>query len=145
MASIAHPARKPGPLARARRWASGFKERDTWVAYAFLLPWFVGFVVFIAGPMVASLILSFTDYSVIEKTSWVGTQNYHDLVHDPKVVTAMRNSFVYTLMAVPLEMVTKPPSISAPKGPETVPPGRITIWSTGNVNRAVPGPMDLTA
>ena len=106
MASIAHPTRKPGPLARARRWASGFKERDTWVAYGFLLPWFIGFIVFIAGPMVASLVLSFTDYSVIQETNWVGTQNYHDLVHDPKVVTAMRNSFVFTLMAVPLEMVS---------------------------------------
>jgi len=106
VASIAHPVRKPGPLARARRWASGFKERDTWVAYGFILPWFIGFAIFIAGPMVASFVLSFTDYSVIEKTSWVGSQNYHDLVHDPKVVTAMKNTFIFTVMAVPLEMVS---------------------------------------
>lgn len=105
MASVAHAAQRPGPLKRARFWASGFKERDTWVAYAFLLPWFIGFAIFIAGPMIASLILSFTDYSVIEKTHWVGTQNYHDLVHDPKVTTALKNSFVFALMSVPLHMV----------------------------------------
>jgi multiple sugar transport system permease protein len=104
VASIAHTAQPPGPLARVRRWASGFKERDTWVAYAFILPWFFGFAVFIAGPMIASAILSFTDYSVIEKTNWVGTQNYHDLIHDPKVAIAMKNSLTFAVMSVPLEM-----------------------------------------
>ena len=106
MASIAPTAQKPGPLTRARFWASGFKERDTWVAYGFLLPWFIGFTIFIAGPMIASLVLSFTDYSVIQATNWVGTQNYHDLIHDPKVSKAMMNSLVFTLMSVPLEIVT---------------------------------------
>ena len=106
MASIAPTAQKPGPLTRARFWASGFKERDTWVAYGFLLPWFIGFTIFIAGPMIASLVLSFTDYSVIQATNWVGTQNYHDLIHDPKVSKAMMNSLVYTLMSEPLEILT---------------------------------------
>jgi multiple sugar transport system permease protein len=105
VASIAQAARKPGPLARARFWAAGFKERDTWVAYGFLLPWFVGFAIFIAGPMVASLIISFTDYSVIEETKWVGTQNYHDLVDDPQVTTALKNTFIYTVLSVPLHMI----------------------------------------
>jgi multiple sugar transport system permease protein len=105
VASIAQAAPKPGPLKRARFWAAGFKERDTWVAYGFLLPWFIGFAIFIAGPMIASLILSFTDYSVIETTHWVGTQNYHDLVHDPKVGTALKNSFIFTLLSVPLHMI----------------------------------------
>jgi multiple sugar transport system permease protein len=105
VATIAQAAQRPGPLARARFWAAGFKERDTWVAYAFLLPWFVGFVIFIAGPMVASAILSFTDYSVIQTTHWVGTQNYHDLVDDPKVATALKNTFVYTVLSVPLHMI----------------------------------------
>jgi len=55
----------PGPRTRARRWFGGFRERDTWWAFAFLSPWLFGFVVFTAGPMVASAVLSFTDYSVI--------------------------------------------------------------------------------
>jgi multiple sugar transport system permease protein len=105
VASIAQIAQRPGPLARVRFWAAGFKDRDTWAAYAFLLPFLIGFVVFIAGPMVASLILSFTDYSVIETTHWVGTQNYHDLVNDPKVATSLKNTFVYTVLSVPLHMI----------------------------------------
>jgi multiple sugar transport system permease protein len=60
-----------------------------------------GFVVFTAGPIIASAILSFTDYSVIQATHGVGFRNYHDLIHDPYVRSALRNTFVYTVMSVP--------------------------------------------
>jgi multiple sugar transport system permease protein len=105
VATIATTRPAPGSRERVRRWASGFRERETWVAYGFILPWFFGFSVFVAGPMIASLILSFTDYSVIQKTNWVGTQNYRDLVHDPHVATAMKNTLVFTLMSAPLHMI----------------------------------------
>ena len=41
-----------------RRWR--VSEQTRW-AYIFLLPWIIGFVVFTAGPMLASLVLSFTE------------------------------------------------------------------------------------
>jgi multiple sugar transport system permease protein len=92
----------PGPRKlRARRWASGFKERETWVAYAFLTPWIIGFLVFTAGPMIASAYLSFTDYSIISPTHGVGWANYQTLIHDPKVMTGLRNTLYYTVLAVP--------------------------------------------
>jgi multiple sugar transport system permease protein len=98
-------APRPGPLRRPRHWFSGFGERDTWAAFAFLSPWLFGFIVFTSGPMIASLILSFTDYSIIQTTHGVGWQNYHDALHDPYVRTAMRNTFVYTLISVPLHVI----------------------------------------
>ena len=101
--AIAAP--KPGPLRRARHWFAGFGERDTWAAFAFLSPWLFGFIVFTSGPMIASLILSFTDYSIIQTTHGVGWSNYHDALHDPYVRTAMRNTFVYTLISVPLHVI----------------------------------------
>jgi multiple sugar transport system permease protein len=90
---------------RARRWFAGFASRDTWAAYAFLSPWLFGFVVFTAGPMIASLIISFTDYSVIQTTHNVGLANYHTLYHDPYVRTALRNTFVFTLLSVPAHVI----------------------------------------
>jgi multiple sugar transport system permease protein len=103
MAAVSTAA--PGPLLRARRWASGFRERETWAAFAFISPWLFGFVVFTAGPMIASLILSFTDYSVIEPTHGVGWSNYHDLIHDPKVRDALRTTLIYTAMSVPAHVI----------------------------------------
>ena len=41
------------------------RRRETWAAYGFLSPWIIGFLVFTAGPMIASLVLSFTDYDGI--------------------------------------------------------------------------------
>jgi multiple sugar transport system permease protein len=95
----------PGPGLRARRWASGFKERDTWAAYAFLTPWIFGFVVFTAGPMVASFILSLTDYSIIGTTHWVGWDNYHQLIHDSRVSLAIKNTLIFTAISVPATML----------------------------------------
>jgi multiple sugar transport system permease protein len=95
----------PGPRTRARRWFAGFGARDTWAAFAFLSPWLFGFVVFTSGPMIASLILSFTDYSIIQTTHDVGWANFHTALHDPYVRTAMRNTFVYTAISVPLHVI----------------------------------------
>jgi multiple sugar transport system permease protein len=95
----------PGSLARARRWAAGFKSRETWIAFAFLSPWLFGFLVFTAGPMVATVLLSFTDYSIIQATHNVGFDNYQQLFHDPKVRTALRVTLVYTVMVVPAHVV----------------------------------------
>jgi multiple sugar transport system permease protein len=61
--------------------------------------------VFTSGPMIASLILSFTDYSIIQTTHNVGWANYHQALHDPYVRTALRNTFVYTAISVPLHVV----------------------------------------
>lgn len=94
-----------GPRRRARRWAAGFRERDTWWAYGFLLPWLFGFVVFTAGPMVASAVLSFTDYSVISTTHDVGLANYRAIGSDPYVLKALKNTLIMTAMWVPADML----------------------------------------
>jgi multiple sugar transport system permease protein len=109
LASIATTT-APGPRRRARRWLSGFRERETWTAYAFILPWIFGFIVLTSGPMVASLYLSFTNYGVEQiagfaPTESVGTDNYRELLNDPKVATTLKNTAVYTVMMVPSTMI----------------------------------------
>jgi multiple sugar transport system permease protein len=97
--------RAPGPRTRVRRWASGFKERETWWAYGFISLWLVGFLVFSFGPMIASLVLSFTDYSVIGTTHGVGWSNYHQIVHDPYIKTSLENTAIFTPLYVVGTMV----------------------------------------
>jgi multiple sugar transport system permease protein len=94
----------PGRLTRARHWAGGFKKPETWAAYAFIAPWLFGFIVFTSGPMVASFILSLTDYSIIEETHWVGRENYSELLNDPKVTKALGNTLIFTVLMVPAHM-----------------------------------------
>lgn len=85
------------------------RTRRNWVeiraAYGFLLPWIIGFVVFTAAPMVISLYLSFTDYDQINAPRYVGAENYRQLVSDPKVALALRNTLIYAVLYVPTAMV----------------------------------------
>src|SRR5262245_25453003 len=48
------------------------------VAYMFLAPWLVGFLVFTLYPMAYSLLLSFTNYDFTkpDSTQWIGLGNY---------------------------------------------------------------------
>ncbi|MGI5274620.1 carbohydrate ABC transporter permease [Nonomuraea sp. CA-218870] len=71
----------------------------------FVLPWLIGLVVFQLGPMIASLVLSFTRYDLISSPVWAGTDNYARLAQDPKVARAIGNTVFYTVLHVPLAIV----------------------------------------
>ncbi|MDQ1744290.1 MAG: multiple sugar transport system permease protein, partial [Pseudonocardiales bacterium] len=78
--------------------------REIRAAYGFLSPWLIGFAVFTALPMVISLYLSFTDYDQINAPDYVGAENYRQLISDPKVALALRNTLLYAVMYVPTAM-----------------------------------------
>ena len=83
-----------------------------WNAWGYVLiaPWVIGFLLFTAGPMVASLVLSLTDYD-LASAEFVGLDNYANLLvnenavggrGDPLFYKSLWNTFVYTLFSVPL-------------------------------------------
>jgi len=74
-------------------------------AYGFLSPWIIGFVLFTAGPVVATLVLSFTDYDVLTDTSFVGLGNYQRALGDGQAYNAMGNTAFYALLYVPLSVL----------------------------------------
>jgi multiple sugar transport system permease protein len=99
----AAPAR-PGADPPRRRQSLQARE-NRWVP-VFLAPWIIGFLVFTAGPMVASLVLSFTSYDVISSPEYVGLDNYDQLVTDDQALRAMGNTMFYTALHVPLVIVS---------------------------------------
>lgn len=82
--------------------AATLRRSETRAAWLFVSPWVVGFLVFTAGPMIASLVLSFTDFSLVGDTQAVGTENYRQLVEDPRVLRSLTNTFVYAALFVPI-------------------------------------------
>ena len=70
-------------------------------AYLFLLPNFVGVLVFIAFPVFFALYMSLQDWDGVTTPRFVGLGNFHDLIMDPVFWRAVRNTFVYTLITVP--------------------------------------------
>jgi multiple sugar transport system permease protein len=83
---------------------SPWRRRETRSAYLFLAPWILGFVVLTAGPMLASLVLSFTDYDILSSPRFVGLANYRELASDPDIYRSLGNTVFYTVLHVPLSM-----------------------------------------
>jgi multiple sugar transport system permease protein len=83
---------------RKGRWR--ISEETRW-AYIFLLPWIIGFVGLTAGPMLWSLVLSFTEYNVIRPPEVIGLENYEDLTRDRRVGLSLVNTLYYTAFNVP--------------------------------------------
>ena len=81
-----------------------FDRRQAVAAYMFLLPWIIGLLVFWLGPILLSLVLSFTEYDVISPPQWVGMENYRQLMADPAVAKSLGNTVFYTALHVPLAM-----------------------------------------
>jgi multiple sugar transport system permease protein len=78
--------------------------RDHLVGYLFLAPWLVGFFVFVAGPMVASAYLAFTDYNVILPPRWIGLTNFETLAQDKRFYLSLYNTAYYTFLGVPAQL-----------------------------------------
>jgi multiple sugar transport system permease protein len=72
---------------------------------AFLSPWLIGFLAFTAIPVALSLYYSFCDYSLLQPPVFKGLANYQRLWNDQVFWTALRNTVVYGLLALPLGML----------------------------------------
>lgn len=81
---------------------SKLARSEAFAAFGFLSPWLIGFVVFTALPMIASLVLSFTDYDVLQPPRFTGLENYRELVEDPRLRLSLFNTFYYAALHVPL-------------------------------------------
>lgn len=76
-------------------------------AYLFLLPWLIGLVVFLIGPIIASVIISMTDWNLVSSPQWVGLANYQEMLFDDRNFwQSIRVTLYYTLLSVPLFMVS---------------------------------------
>ncbi len=79
-----------------------FEKRFTHAFYGFISPLLIGWVVFLFGPLIYSLYLSFTSYDVLTAPEFIGFQNYVKLANDARLVTALQNTFFYVLVYVPI-------------------------------------------
>lgn len=80
---------------------SPMARREALTFYALVLPWLLGFFIFLAYPMGRSLYLSFTNYSLQASPTWIGLRNYERIMADPDFWQSLKVTFIYALGSVP--------------------------------------------
>jgi multiple sugar transport system permease protein len=86
--------------ARRRAW------RRNLTGYLFIAPWLFGFFAFTFIPITASAALAFTNFNVLSTNlSFVGLQNFATMLGDQRFWRAVRATFFFAFMSVPLKLV----------------------------------------
>lgn len=81
-------------------------RHEALVGVLLVMPWFLGFLFFLLGPMLASIYLSFTDWDLLTRAKFVGLQNYRRMIFDdPLVKQSLTVTTIYAFTAVPLRVV----------------------------------------
>ncbi|NBX25853.1 MAG: extracellular solute-binding protein [Planctomycetes bacterium] len=91
-------------MASARREGRAETSEARW-GWLLASPWLLGFALFMAFPIVMSLLLSLAKWkgvSTLDTATLVGGGNYLQLLgHDPRFMTSLKVTLYYTLIAVP--------------------------------------------
>ena len=102
--STAQPVHS-APVRAARRNPFRWRPDQQWEGYLFILPSFLGFFVFVALPVVVSLLLSFVEWNLLRPPEWVGLANYRQLLtRDPVFWRVVRNTAYFMVTIVPLQL-----------------------------------------
>ncbi|MCR4403027.1 MAG: sugar ABC transporter permease [Firmicutes bacterium] len=73
----------------------------------FLLPSFVGFIVFSLIPMISSLGISFTVWDAVSgPPKWIGLENYEQILRGEEFWRVLRNTLYFIVLYLPLILVT---------------------------------------
>jgi ABC-type sugar transport system permease subunit len=92
-------SRRPTPGRRLRNW------RRIAPGYAFLAPSVAILLVFVAYPILQSVWMSLHNWSFFSSShQFVGLANYRFMLHDPRFWNALRNTAIYTVIVVPVQL-----------------------------------------
>ena len=95
MATIARTASPPKRSTMARR--------EAIEGFLYISPFLLGFLIFTAYPMIASLYLSFTKFNIISAPTWIGLDNYQEaFFQDEQFWGSLKRTGIFALLNVTL-------------------------------------------
>jgi multiple sugar transport system permease protein len=98
--SVAEP---PPPVQQAR---ARLADREGFLAPLFLLPAVVYIIALVALPLLLAIAFAFSDVTVGDPSlDWVGLRNFDAIFDDPVFWRALRNTVVFTVIAMVLTVV----------------------------------------
>jgi multiple sugar transport system permease protein len=88
-----------------RIWQISLRRREALAAYLFIAPAVFGFIVFLAGPIVASFVISLTNYDIISSPHWIGFDNYTALTQDDLFWQSLTVTVKAALIGLPIGLI----------------------------------------
>src|SRR4051812_4179882 len=103
------PAIATPRLASPRRWRvrgirlPALARHEARQGFLFISPWLIGFVIFPAVPMIATLVFTFLNLTLAQEqpVRFVGFDNYVRLLHDARVWSSLGNTFTFAAIWLP--------------------------------------------
>jgi multiple sugar transport system permease protein len=94
-------------MAGARRWRlSPSQRRKQILGLLFISPWLIGFLLWTLYPLTSSLYYSFTRYDLLRPPTFIGLENYREiLLEDPNFRQVAYNTVYYVGLSAPLGVV----------------------------------------
>lgn len=80
---------------------SGLRRQEEVAGFLFILPNFIGFLVFLVFPILSAVYLTFTDWDLGAAPVFNGLENFRAMINDDIFRKAFGNTFYYTFVAVP--------------------------------------------
>ena len=83
----------------------GYRRGEAIAGILMASPWILGFIIFVAGPMIVSLYLSFTRWDLFTAPKWIGLDNYVNLLtDDASFIQSLKVTTIYAFVSVPLQV-----------------------------------------
>lgn len=87
-------------------WKSPAQRRQAILAFIFVSPWVIGFLIFGLYPVIVSFYYSLCQYDVLRIPQYIGLRNYENLLfNDNYFWISIWNTFFYTILRVPLSII----------------------------------------
>lgn len=80
-------------------------QQEALSGWLFISPWVIGFLIFVLGPMLAMVYLSFNRWDLVGDIRWVGIRNYERLIDDRLFIQSLKVTVLYGLGRVPLGII----------------------------------------
>lgn len=89
----------------AQKQSKKIKLKKNLVAWSFVAPNFIGFLIFTFIPILFSFVLAFSEWDSFSPIKFVGLQNFIKLFSDETFIISLTNTVKYTIFVVPLTMI----------------------------------------
>lgn len=81
-------------------------QKENFLGWSFILPMLIGFCIFSFGPIIASLIISFTNWDLLSKPKMIGIENYINVFNDKRFIQCVSNTLYFVVTMVPIILIT---------------------------------------